>query len=235
LNELLDQVQDSDPEFARTIRRLRWASRGLAAAIVVALGAGLWAVVVNSRQGDQITQIQRSPCTSHPAGAACARIRQRVARAEPISNPCISYQRVTGRRGRECPRMLVRETGRGAPPGAPAGREPPPSPAAAPAGATAPEAHHQVPALAPATADGGSGGPGPAGPHPGGSAPPPSSPAAPVPSTPAAPISPGPPAAPAAQLPPPASQEPEALAPAVLDPVLEAVCSIADLVAGLCG
>ncbi|HET7443284.1 MAG TPA: hypothetical protein VFJ57_01355 [Solirubrobacterales bacterium] len=233
MNELLDQVQDSDPEFARTIRRLRWASRGLAAAIVVALGAGLWAVIVNSRQGDQITQIQRSPCTSHPAGAACARIRQRVARAEPISNPCISYQRVTGRRGRECPRMLVRETGRGAPPGAPAGREPPPSPAAAPAGAITPEAHHQVPALAPAAADG-SEGQGPAVPHPGGPAPPPASSPAPVSSTPAAPVSPASPASAPPQVPPP-SQEPEALVPAVLDPVLEAVCSIADLVAGLCG
>ena len=71
MNELLDQVQDSDPEFARTIRRLRWASRGLAAAIVVALGAGLWAVVVNSRQGDRSPRSSARPAPrTRPARSA---------------------------------------------------------------------------------------------------------------------------------------------------------------------
>ena len=48
-----------------------------------------------------------NPCGADPAGQKCAEQRQAVARAEPIRNPCTSYQRVTGSRGRNCRRFFV--------------------------------------------------------------------------------------------------------------------------------
>lgn len=51
--------------------------------------------------------VQASPCTLSPESRACAEQRQAVARAEPIKNPCISFQRVTGSRGRNCDRRFV--------------------------------------------------------------------------------------------------------------------------------
>ena len=107
MNEQIAQLQDSDPEFARTLKRLRVASYGLAAAIVLAAGLGLWAVVVNSQQATQITKIQKTPCTLTPEGKACTTIKERIARHGSLKNPCIEHQRVEGTKGRNCPRFYV--------------------------------------------------------------------------------------------------------------------------------
>jgi hypothetical protein len=107
MNEQIAQLQDSDPEFALTLKRLRAASYGLAAAIVLAAGLGLWAVVVNSEQATQITKIQKTPCTLAPEGRACTRIKERIARHGDLRNPCIEHQRVTGAKGRNCRRFFI--------------------------------------------------------------------------------------------------------------------------------
>jgi hypothetical protein len=107
MNQQIAQLQDSDPEFARTLKRLRAASYGLAAAIVLAAALGLWAVVVNSEQATQITKIQKTPCTLAAAGKACTTIKERIARHGSLKNPCIEHQRVTGAKGRNCPQFYV--------------------------------------------------------------------------------------------------------------------------------
>lgn len=55
----------------------------------------------------QKTFVAKSACTKDPASAACAAIREDVARAEPIRNPCIAHQRVTRTRGRACPKDYI--------------------------------------------------------------------------------------------------------------------------------
>lgn len=112
MNEQIAQLQDSDPEFARTLKRLRAASYGLAAAIILAAGLGLWAVVVNSEQATQITKIQKTPCTLHAQGEACTRIKERIARHGSLKNPCIEHQRVEGTKGRNCKRFYIPVGGR---------------------------------------------------------------------------------------------------------------------------
>lgn len=107
MNEQIAQLQDSDPEFARTLKRLRVASYGLAAAIILAAGLGLWAVVVNSEQATQITKIQKTPCTLNPEGKACTTIKERLARHGSLKSPCIEHQRVEGTKGRNCPQFYV--------------------------------------------------------------------------------------------------------------------------------
>ena len=112
MNQQIAQLQDSDPEFARTLKRLRVASYGLAAAIVLAAGLGLWAVVVNSEQATQITKIQKTPCTLDAEGKACTTIKERIARHGSLKNPCIEHQRVEGTKGRNCPQFYVRPSQR---------------------------------------------------------------------------------------------------------------------------
>ena len=68
------------------------------------------AFLVNRDQGrdiNRITRVQKTACNKNPASRKCAEQRQAVARAEPIKNPCISYQRVTGEQGRNCHRRFV--------------------------------------------------------------------------------------------------------------------------------
>jgi hypothetical protein len=62
----------------------------------------------NDSQDVEVTKIQKTPCNKNPSGEKCADLRLEVARAEPLRNPCASYQRVTSRRGRNCERFYVR-------------------------------------------------------------------------------------------------------------------------------
>ena len=61
----------------------------------------------NDDQGRDITKIQKTPCNENPDGKKCADLRLKVAKAEPLRNPCTSYQRVTSRRGKNCERFYV--------------------------------------------------------------------------------------------------------------------------------
>lgn len=155
MNQQIAQLQDSDPEFARTLKRLRAASYGLAAAIILAAALGLWAVVVNSEQATQITKIQKTPCTLNPEGKACSTIKERIARHGSLKNPCIEHQRVEGTKGRNCPHFYVPPSQRQlqAKPesiqGSQQGGEdqPAPSPAGSPGGASPPKTgSHKAPA-----------------------------------------------------------------------------------------
>lgn len=103
----LDLLRRQDPDFLAALERRDRLVLGCSFIAILALGIALWAVVVNGQQSRDITKIQRTPCAAHPAGRACAKLRQRVARAEPIKGPCISYQRVTGSEGANCPRHFL--------------------------------------------------------------------------------------------------------------------------------
>jgi hypothetical protein len=98
------------------LRSLKWRDcsvGGLTLIAIAALGLAVWAAVVNERQGDQITRVERTPCVEAPAGEACAVMRAEVAKAEPLRGPCTSYQRVTGVRGRNCAHFFVDRAGDG--------------------------------------------------------------------------------------------------------------------------
>lgn len=105
--EKLAHAAKDDPRFARSIRRARNASWFFGAAAVLALAFAVWAVTVNFFQDTRIVKIERSPCSAHPAGKECASIRAAVALKEPIRNPCISFERVTGNKGENCPGHLL--------------------------------------------------------------------------------------------------------------------------------
>ncbi len=102
----------------------------------------------------QETFVAKTACTRDPTSAACAKIREEIARAEPIRNPCISYQRVTATRGRNCPKDFTghrahqdrpssatgAELGGDAPqPADEAGQKPSPAPAGGKGGTKPPE------------------------------------------------------------------------------------------------
>lgn len=75
---------------------------------LVALMVGVVGTASVAIRGEETRRIvTKSPCLVAPDGKACADIRQDVARAEPIRNPCVSYQRVTRTRGRACPKDFI--------------------------------------------------------------------------------------------------------------------------------
>ncbi len=86
-----------------------WLERNPVTGLLVAGGLSGVAVlgVVGLSIYSQQTFVAKTACTKDPASAACAAIREDVARAEPIRNPCIGYQRVTRTRGRACPKDYV--------------------------------------------------------------------------------------------------------------------------------
>jgi len=90
----------------RVDRAYGWAEANVVTAVFVCSGsAALLAVALTTALGlySSVTFQAKTACTKDPGGPECAEIRQEVARAEPIKNPCISFQRVTSRRGRNCP------------------------------------------------------------------------------------------------------------------------------------
>jgi len=75
---------------------------------VVAITVGILGTITVGYRGETTRHIvTKSPCLTAPDSAACAAIREDVARAEPIRNPCIGYQRVTRTRGRACPKDFI--------------------------------------------------------------------------------------------------------------------------------
>lgn len=95
---------------ANVNRAYNWLERNPATSALVSAGVSGIAVlaVISLAVYSNQTFVQKTPCTKDATSAACAKIREEVARAEPIRNPCISYQRVTATRGRNCPRRFVR-------------------------------------------------------------------------------------------------------------------------------
>ncbi|HYJ22617.1 MAG TPA: hypothetical protein VEW07_11425 [Solirubrobacterales bacterium] len=86
--------------------------------VTLALMIGVLAVAIsinaerrNEEQGRDITKIQKTPCTLHPEGDACTRIRERIARKGDLKNPCIEHQRVEGTKGRNCDRFFIPRDG----------------------------------------------------------------------------------------------------------------------------
>lgn len=103
-----------DPKFLRARRRERWAIVGvaiLAVAGVIAAGISIAKIVQTEKR---VTKVEHSACaqaTEHPNDVAafreCSLIRASTNRREPIRNPCISYERVTGEKGRNCPQKFT--------------------------------------------------------------------------------------------------------------------------------
>jgi hypothetical protein len=71
------------------------------------IAGAVFAVAVIGAIGWLFYRVEGQPCTTNPSGAECAEVRLDVAKAEPIRNPCTSFQRVTSRRGRNCDQFYV--------------------------------------------------------------------------------------------------------------------------------
>lgn len=78
--------------------------------VLVAAGLGACAILLTGALGlySKDTFVTKTACTRDPSSRACAEQRQAVARKEPLKNPCISVQRVTGTKGRNCKRFYVK-------------------------------------------------------------------------------------------------------------------------------
>src|ERR1044072_2776259 len=90
-------------------RSRSWVQHNPATSLLVALALG--AVIASSvavYRAEKTRKIVTGwPCLKAPERRECAKVREKVARSEPVRNPCISFQRVEGRRGRNCPRLYV--------------------------------------------------------------------------------------------------------------------------------
>jgi hypothetical protein len=90
-----EQRLEEDLKRARRGRRLV-----VAAAVTVCLVAGVAlagavvANVVNIGQGNDITKIQRSPCTLHPNGRECQSTKRRSDEAASLPTLCVQFKRV---------------------------------------------------------------------------------------------------------------------------------------------
>ncbi|HSC20881.1 MAG TPA: hypothetical protein VLC07_04055, partial [Solirubrobacterales bacterium] len=101
--EKLKALRNSDPNFARSVARLRGAAIFLLAATAFAAAAA--ANIVNFGQGhdiqnvhNDVTRIQKTPCGKHPSQPSkrCEVLRQKLAASESIVAECIAHQRVEG-------------------------------------------------------------------------------------------------------------------------------------------
>jgi hypothetical protein len=117
--EKIAHVAESDPAYARSVKRLRIASWVFGIGLAVALFIGIQTTIVNSDQGTTINTITNSACSkaySHlgegvkpdpKAAHECEALRVAIAKAEGVEGPCVLYQRVTGQKGALCPRFYV--------------------------------------------------------------------------------------------------------------------------------
>jgi hypothetical protein len=107
MNASLEDAYTVDPKWAKKEHRRVLLVKAVTAGVMLSLAMAVAGLVLGAVNSNQITKIQKTPCNAHPAGKECAGLRQRVAQAEPIRNPCTSYQRVTGSRGRNCGQFYV--------------------------------------------------------------------------------------------------------------------------------
>ncbi len=96
-----------------------WAGENPVTLAFTAVGIGAVAVFLaisalyfTDQVGQRVTRVEQTPCNRNPAGRACAQTRLEVAKAEPLRNPCASFQRVTSRRGPNCDQFYVARGGR---------------------------------------------------------------------------------------------------------------------------
>jgi hypothetical protein len=119
-SEKIAHVAETDPKYARSVKRLRLASWVFAIALLLALVVAFDAYFVNGDQGTTINTITNSACaraygtfgqktpSDMVAVRECEALRVAIAKAEGAEGPCILYQRATGHQGSLCPRFYVK-------------------------------------------------------------------------------------------------------------------------------
>jgi hypothetical protein len=112
-------VEKTDPDYAKAIKRLRFASWIFGIAVTLALIIAVQAFVINGKQGDTINNITHSACVKaygifgnkpnpDPKSVVeCEAIRVALAKREGIVGPCILYQRASGMKGANCPKLYA--------------------------------------------------------------------------------------------------------------------------------
>jgi hypothetical protein len=118
-SEKIAHVSETDPDYGRAVKRLRFASWIFGLGLAVALLIAIQTYIVNGDQGTTINTITNSACSkayahlgegvtpNARAAHECEALRVAIAKAEGVEGPCVLYQRVTGQQGALCPRFYV--------------------------------------------------------------------------------------------------------------------------------
>lgn len=108
MNDALRAAADVDPQWAKSEHR-KQVILGLAVAgAIIAIIGATFAVVVNVKQGRDITRVEHSACATEPAGALCQRVKRESDEAQSIRDTCRSFWKV----GYPCPKPGTEEARR---------------------------------------------------------------------------------------------------------------------------
>src|SRR4029077_5591140 len=128
-------------EVEQLVRSAKIGRRLLVVVVGLTCLGTVYAIAVNVNQGaditnvhNDVTKVERSACAKDPThpSAECEEIRRQVDRHESIVGACIQHQRVTGTRGRNCPRFYIDVADQGEPgPSSAVGGDAPQSPSTA--------------------------------------------------------------------------------------------------------
>lgn len=93
----LAHAAKDDPQFARSVKRLRLASWLFGIGVVLAIVLGIWAVTTNFFQSADIRTVTRkvdSDCERNPSGKACQRTKQRSDERRSLASACVLFEKV---------------------------------------------------------------------------------------------------------------------------------------------
>jgi hypothetical protein len=117
--EKIAHVSETDPDYAKAVKRLRVASWVFGVGLALALFIAIQTYLVNGDQGTTINNITNSACSraygsfgnkqpeDKVAVRECEALRVAIAKAEGVQGPCVLYQRVTGHQGALCPQFYI--------------------------------------------------------------------------------------------------------------------------------
>lgn len=124
MRDIMARLREEDPDMARWVARIRFVTTAIAVVACIALIAAVGSNVWNWGQDknitnvhNEVTRFEKSACAKDPTHPSeeCEEIRRKVDRYESIVGACIIHQRVTGEKGRNCPRLFVDIANEGAP------------------------------------------------------------------------------------------------------------------------
>ncbi len=100
MNDLLSRIAETDPDFAKSLRRNQVLSYVFAAVAIAAVLGAAYAIAVNFGQDKEITQVQHSACQEEPEGKECQRTKLEAAKAASTYVNCIAFWKA----GYPCPK-----------------------------------------------------------------------------------------------------------------------------------
>lgn len=100
MNDLLSRIAETDPDFAKSLRRNQVLSYVFAAVAIAAVLGAAYAIAVNFGQDKEITQVQHSACQEDPASKECQSTKLEAAQAAGTYVNCVPFWKA----GYPCPK-----------------------------------------------------------------------------------------------------------------------------------